>query len=82
MAFSGPLTVDASQLTGFAGGLAVAFPVGDGPFGIQLGAQYAKKGARIAMRDNDVTGNADISFQSVDFLALNGPLTHSFPWSV
>ena len=70
MAFSGPLTVDASQLTGVAGGLAVAFPVGDGPFGIQLGAQYAKKGARIAMRDNDVTGNADISFQSVDFLAL------------
>ncbi len=67
---SGPLTVDASQITGVAGGLAVAYPVGDGPFGIQLGAQYAQKGARIAMGDGDATANADISFQSVDFLAL------------
>ena len=72
MAFtsSGPLTVDASQITGVAGGLAVAYPIGDGPFGIQLGAQYAQKGARIAMGDGDATANADISFQSVDFLAL------------
>ena len=59
MAFtSTPLTVDPSQVTGISGGFAVAFPVGDGPFGVQVGAQYAQKGTR------------NISFQNVDFLAL------------
>ena len=72
MAFtsSGPLTLDSSQLTGGAGGIAVAFPVGDGPFGIQIGAQYAQKGARIALGDDDEPVNADISLRSVDFVAL------------
>lgn len=73
MAFTsgGPLSVNTSQLTGVAGGFAVSFPVGNGPFGVRLGAQWAQKGARIALADdNDVTANADIAFQTVDFTAL------------
>lgn len=70
MAFSGPLSANTSQLTGVAGGFAVSFPVGNGPFGVRLGAQWAQKGARIALDDEDLTANADISFQSVDFTAL------------
>ena len=72
MAFtsSEPPSVDASPLTGMAGGLGVAFPLGDGPFGVQLGAQWAQKGARIGMQTADLTADADVSFESVDFWAL------------
>lgn len=72
MAFtsSGPLTVDASALTGAAGGAAVALPIGDGQLGVQIGAQWAQKGARVDMSADGVTGNADISFQNFDFSAL------------
>ncbi len=71
MAFtsSGPLTLDASQLNGVAGGFAVAFPV-SGPFGVQIGAQFAQKGARVALGEGDMAANADFDFQSVDFTAL------------
>lgn len=67
---SGPLAIDSSPLTGIAGGIAVAFPLGYGPFGVQLGAQYAQKGARIDLGTTDAPGHADISFQGMDFMAL------------
>lgn len=72
MAFTsgGPLSVNTSQLTGVAGGFAVSFPVGNGPFGVRLGAQWAQKGARIAVGDDNLNANADISFQTIDFTAL------------
>ena len=67
---SGPLTLDGSQITGFAAGGAVVLPVRYGPFGIQLGAQYAQKGARIDLGDSEATASGDITFQSVDITAL------------
>lgn len=67
---SGPATVDASQYTGMAGGVGVSFPVGDGPLGVQIGAQWAQKGARVSVGLNDLTSTADVSFQSIDFTAL------------
>ena len=73
MAFtSSGLTVDASSRTGVAGGLAVAFPspIGGERFGIQLGAHYAQKGARVALGDDGMMGTADVSLESVDITAL------------
>ena len=72
MAFGsdGPLTIDASQLTGLAGGVAVVFPIGFLSLGVQIGAQYSQKGARIEVGDDDVTVGANLEFQTVDFTAL------------
>ena len=67
---SGPATIDASQYTGMAGGVGVSFPLGDGPLGVQIGAQWAQKGARVSVGLNDLTSTADVSFQSIDFTAL------------
>ena len=67
---SGPLTLDASQYTGMAGGVGVSFPLGFGPIGVQLAAQWAQKGARLTAGSGDVTTNADVTFQSIDFTAL------------
>ena len=64
------VTFDPSQLTGTAAGLGVAHPIGDTPFGVELRAQWAQKGARIALAEDDVTTNFDISFESVDLTAL------------
>lgn len=64
------VTFDPSQLTGTAAGLGVAYPIGDTPFGVELRAQWAQKGARIAMVEDDVTANFDISFENVDLTAL------------
>ena len=66
---SGPATIDASHLTGVGGGFGVAFPV-SGPFGVQVGAQFAQKGAHAALGAGDMAANADITFRSVDFTAL------------
>ena len=72
MAFGsdGPLTIDASQLVGLAGGVAVVFPIGFDFLGVQIGAQYSQKGARMELGDDDVTASADLEFQNVDFTAL------------
>lgn len=67
---SGAATFDASQYTGMAGGVGVSFPVGDSPLGVQLGAQWAQKGARLTVGLNDLTSTADVTFQSIDFTAL------------
>jgi len=67
---SGPLTLNASQYTGMTGGVGVSFPLGFGPVAVQLGAQWAQKGARVEAAVNDLTTNADVSFQSIDFTAL------------
>lgn len=71
MAFtsSGPLTIDASQMTGVSGGFAVAFPV-PGPVRVQIGAQFAQKGARVVLAAGDMAANADFTFRSVDLTAL------------
>lgn len=61
---------DPSQLTGTAAGLGVAYPIGDTPFGVELRAQWAQKGARIALAEGNATANFDISFESVDLTAL------------
>ena len=70
LATSGPATLSASQYTGMAGGVGVSFPVGDGPFGVQIGAQWAQKGAQVTAGLNGLTSTADVSFQSIDFTAL------------
>jgi len=70
MAFAGPFNVDASQLTGVTIGFGLAFPVGNTPLGVQVGAQWAEKGARTEAVEGDVAAHADVSFQSVDFMAL------------
>ena len=72
MAFgsSGPMPVDATQLVGLAGGLAVVLPIGFDFLGVQIGAQYSQKGARMELGDDDVTATADLEFQNVDFTAL------------
>lgn len=71
MAFtsSGPVTMNASRLNGLAGGFAVAFPV-PGPVDVQIGAQFAQKGASVALGDGTVGGTAELNFESVDFTAL------------
>lgn len=69
-ASSGPATFDASQYTGMAGGIGFSFPVGNGPLGVQIGAQWAQKGARLSVGLNDLSTTADVSFQSIDFTAL------------
>lgn len=71
MAFaSSTATIDASQLTGTAGGIGAAYPIGDTPFGVELRAQWAQKGARIALGAGEQAINGDISFQSIDVTAL------------
>lgn len=70
MAFAGPFNVDASQLTGVTIGFGLAFPVGNTPLGVQVGAQWAEKGARTEAVEGEVAAHADVSFQSVDFMAL------------
>lgn len=72
MAFAGPFNVDASQLTGITAGIGVAFPfpLGNLPLGVQLGAQWAQKGARTEAAEGELAAHADVSFQSVDFMAL------------
>lgn len=70
MAFGGPFNVDASQLAGVTAGIGVAFPLGNTPLGVQLGAQWAQKGARTEAGEGEVAAHADVSFQSVDFMAL------------
>lgn len=70
MAFAGPYGVDPSQLTGITGGFGVAFPIGNTPLGVQLGAQWAQKGARLEAVDEEAEAFFDLSFQSVDFTAL------------
>ncbi len=67
---SGPLTLDASQYTGMAGGVGVSFPIGDGFLGVQLAAQWAQKGARVTAGLNDLTTSADVTFQSIDVTVL------------
>lgn len=67
---SGPLTLDASQYTGMAGGVGVSFPLGFAPIGVQIGAQWAQKGARVEASANDMSTSADLSFQSIDFTVL------------
>ena len=62
------VTMDPSQLTGAAAGLGVAHPIGDTPFGVELRAQWAQKGARIVLAEDET--NFDISFESVDLTAL------------
>ena len=70
MAFStsGP-AIGASQIIGVGGGFGVAFPV-SGRYGVQLGAQFAQKGARMTQRAGDVSANADVTFDNLDFTAL------------
>ena len=70
MVFVGPVTVDASQLAGVTAGIGVAFPLGSTPLGLQLGAQWAQKGARTEAVEGEMAAHADVSFQSVDFMAL------------
>lgn len=65
MAFSGPVSIGASQIFGVGGGLGVAFPV-SGRYGVQIGAQFAQKGARATLGG----GNADVTLESLDFTAL------------
>lgn len=71
MAFttSGPASIGASQIIGVGGGLGVAFPV-SGRYGVQIGAQFAQKGARMTVGAGDAAANADVKFESVDFTAL------------
>ena len=72
MAFasSAPMAFDASQLAGVTIGFGVAFPVGDSPLGIRLGAQWAQKGARREAVGEEAAAHFDVSFQSIDFTAL------------
>lgn len=71
MAFttSEPVSINASQRTGVGGGFGVAFPI-SGRYGVQIGAQFAKKGARVRRGGGDVAANADITFENLDFMAL------------
>ena len=69
MAFSGPASIGASQIIGVGGGLGVAFPV-TGRYGVQIGAQFAQKGARMTLRGGDVAASADVTFENLDFTAL------------
>ncbi len=71
MAFttSGPGTIGASQVIGVGGGFGVAFPV-SGRYGVQIGAQFAQKGAGMTLSVGDVAANADVTFENVDFTAL------------
>ena len=58
--------VGASQVVGVGGGFGVAFPV-SGRYGVQVGAQFAQKGARVTQGAGAV---ADVTFESVDITAL------------
>ena len=71
MAFttSEALPIGASQRTGAGGGFGVAFPVA-GRFGVQIGAQFAQKGARVTLGAGDAAATADVTFRTVDFTAL------------
>ena len=69
MAFSGPAAIGASQIIGVGGGFGVAFPV-SGRYGVQLGAQFAQKGARMTLGAGDLSAAADVTFDNLDFTAL------------
>ena len=69
MAFSGSAPIGASQIIGVGGGLGVAFPV-SGRYGVQIGAQFAQKGARMTLGAGGVSPSADVTFESLDFTAL------------
>lgn len=71
MAFtsSGALSLDPSQVAGVGGGFAVVVPV-PGPVNVQVGAQFAEKGARTVLAQGEMSANADFAFRSVDFTAL------------
>lgn len=64
-----PATIGASQVIGVGGGFGVAFPV-SGRFGVQIGAQFAQKGARATLGGGNIAANADIAFKNVDLTAL------------
>lgn len=67
MAFT---TSGASQIIGVGGGFGVAFPV-SGRYGVQVGAQFAQKGARMTVAGaGDASASADVTFESVDITAL------------
>lgn len=71
MAFttSGP-AIGASQIIGVGGGFGVAFPV-SGRYGVQVGAQFAQKGARMTVAGTgDFSASADVTFESLDITAL------------
>ena len=71
MAFttSEALSIDASQRTAVGGGFGVAFPI-SGRYGVQIGAQFAKKGAHVTLGAGDVAASADVTFETVDIMAL------------
>lgn len=63
---SSQAAIGASQIIGVGGGFGVAFPV-SGRYGVQVGAQFAQKGARVTTAG---TASADVTFESVDITAL------------
>ena len=63
---SSQTAIGASQIIGVGGGFGVAFPV-SGRYGVQVGAQFAQKGARVTTAG---TASADVTFESVDITAL------------
>ena len=69
MAFSGQASIGTSQVIGVGGGFGVAFPV-SGRYSVQIGAQFAQKGARMTLGAGDVAASADVSFENLDFTAL------------
>ncbi|MYC52631.1 MAG: PorT family protein [Gammaproteobacteria bacterium] len=69
MAFGGQAGIGASQIIGVGGGFGVAFPV-SGRYGVQIGAQFAQKGARMTLRGGDVAASADVTFENLDLTAL------------
>ena len=69
MAFGGQASIGTSQIIGVGGGFGVAFPV-SGRYGVQIGAQFAQKGARMTLRGGDVAASADVTFENLDLTAL------------
>lgn len=72
MSFSsgGPFVPDASYRNGISGGGAVAFPLMDGTFDVQIGAHYSQKGTSVAQAAEGATTSIDVSFHSLDISAL------------
>ena len=70
MAFSGQAGIGTSQIIGVGGGFGVAMPV-SGRYGVQIGAQFAQKGAGMSLAAGDVVAaTGDITFDAVDITAL------------
>lgn len=69
-ASGGSFVPDASYRNGISGGGAVAFPLMDGMFDVQIGAHYSQKGTRVAQSAEGATANIDVSFQSLDISVL------------